>query len=69
MVTAKVDCGDDLPNDDRYNFALPVSGVMKTLILDGGSGSRMDRSATYVSLALRPEFQQADLSGASGRQY
>ncbi len=69
LVTAKVDCGDDLPNDDRYNFALPVSGVMKTLILDGGSGSRMDRSATYVSLALRPEFQQADLSGASGRQY
>lgn len=69
LVTAKVDCGDDLPNDDRYNFALPVSGVMKTLILDGGSGRRMDRSATYVSLALRPEFQQADQSGESSKQY
>ena len=69
LVTAKVDCGDDLPNDDRYNFALPVSGVMKTLILDGGSGGRMDRSATYVSLALRPEFQQADATDGTPRQY
>ena len=69
LVTAKVDCGDDLPNDDRYNFAMPVSGVMKTLIVDGGSGGRMNRSATYVSLALRPEFQQSNPSGETSKQY
>ena len=69
LVTAKVDCGDDLPNDDKYNFAMPVSGVMKTLIVDGGSGGRMNRSATYVSLALRPEFQQSSLSGETSKQY
>ena len=69
LVTAKVDCGDDLPNDDKYNFAMPVSGVMKTLIVDGGSGGRMNRSATYVSLALRPEFQQSNPSGETSKQY
>ena len=69
LITAKVDCADDLPNDDKYDFAMPVSGVMKTMILDGGSGGRMDRSATYVSLALRPEFQRSNPSGETAKQY
>ena len=69
LVTAKVDCGDDLPNDDKYNFALPVSGVMKTLILDGGSGGKFDKSATYISLALRPEFQKMSEDTGNAKNY
>jgi len=69
LITAKVDCGDDLPNDDKYVFSLPVSGTMKALVIDGGSGGRMEHSATYVALALRPEFQQANPSGETVRQY
>lgn len=59
VVTARVRAEDDLPADDVYEYAMPVIGSMKVLVVDGGSGRPTDRAATYLSLALRPEVVAA----------
>ncbi len=71
IVTAKVECGDDLPADDTYRYAMPVVGSLRVLLVDGSSGGRfLDRASTYVSLALRPELAAvAAEAGAAPRNY
>lgn len=60
LLKARVDAGDDLPADDVYRYAMPVTDALRVLIVDGDSGSpAMSRPATYLRLALRPEFVKA----------
>lgn len=55
IVTAEVDCADDLPHDDVRRYAMSVAGEVKVLLVDGNSGGGLrDRASTYVRLALRP---------------
>ena len=61
LITAKIEADDDLPSDDCYRYSMPVLGSLKVLIVDGDAAlPKMSRASTYVSLALRPEFQKAE---------
>ena len=60
VITAHVEPNDDLAADDTCNYAMSVMGSLKILIADGdATSSYMERAATYVSLALRPEIVKA----------
>ena len=69
IVSAKVESGDDLPADDVYKYAMPVLDSLRVLIVEGNPGAPlMKRSATYTSLALRPEL--AAITGQSlGKEF
>ena len=72
ILKATVDAGDDLPADDTYQYAMPVTDALKVLIVDGDSGSpTMSRPATYLKLALRPEFVKAgaDAGGTASHDF
>ena len=57
IVSAKVEANDDLPADDVYKYAMPVLDSLRVLVVEGSPGAPlMKRSATYTSLALRPEL-------------
>lgn len=61
IVTAKVDCPDDIPSDNECDYAMPVVGSLKVLIVGDGERSLVGPggSAAYVNLALRPELVRA----------
>ena len=57
VLTATVEAGDDLPEDDTFRLVVPVLDKLRVLVVDGdGSGSPLSRGSTYLSLALRPEL-------------
>ena len=57
MITAKVVANDDLPSDDSFRYIVPVMDNLKVLVVEGTpSPDVYRRSATFVSLALRPEM-------------
>lgn len=69
ILSAEVDCADDLPADDVRRYAMSVADDVKVLLVDGSSGGRLlDRASTYVRLALRPEFSPAAADAGAGRR-
>ena len=66
VLTATVEAGDDLPEDDTFRLVVPVLDTLRVLVVDGdGSGSPLSRGSTYLSLALRPELAGKGVSGAA----
>ena len=66
VLTATVEAGDDLPEDDTFRLVVPVLDKLRVLVVDGdGSGSPLSRGSTYLSLALRPELAGKGISGAA----
>lgn len=69
IITAHVAAEDDLPVDDTYRYVLPVMKSLKVLVVDGESSADIfRRGSTYVSLALRPEFEHLASGGGSARR-
>ena len=59
VLTARVKAKDDLTADDTVNYALPILGTLKVLIVEGNPGAPfINRSSTYVGLALNPQIQK-----------
>lgn len=60
VVTATVVADDDLPADDSATRVVHVIDALNVLVVDGNpSGLAFDRGSAYLSLALRPETQEA----------
>ena len=58
LVRATVSADDDLPADDTMSYVVPVMDKLRVLIVNGNPSpdDLFRRASTFVSLALRPDF-------------
>ncbi len=56
-ISATVDAADELPADDTATRVAHVIGTLRVLIVEGSTGSLMQRPGGYLALSLMPDMQ------------